>query len=171
MPSYLHIHTQTCRLLLDIAVVLQLFFSSASIIFIHEWGVCLVFPQAFLCALLPLFCSPFPGLGTFFFFLHLSLRGNDFWLRVGGGTTNISYPWTQLRCTLHPFRFPICPGCCQNFVSATFDYSTKSPHYNVCGWFSEIFNKWHWSMAELGSFMWVHMCKCTFCQQFNSLWH
>lgn len=134
MPSCLHIHTQTCRFACQLFFSLILHYAAS----IHEWGVCLVFPPAFRCALLPGFCSPFPGLDTRLFFFHLSLTEEMIsdWKRWGRNDKLI-YPTSEPGFGEHlqTISVPSCPGCCQTVVSTTFYYSTKSAH--KCLWLFE----------------------------------
>lgn len=131
MPSCLHIHTQTCRLLYDIAR--QLFFSSLSItppLSMNE-GFVWFFLQLSAVHCYPGFALRFLASTRGWVFFHLSLTEEIIsdWERLGEERqTNISYLWTRPRRTLQTVLVPTGPGCCQNFVSTTFCCSTKGSH-------------------------------------------
>lgn len=167
------IFKQTCSLSSDI--VRQLFFPlnlhyAASI---HEWGTCLDFPPPFRCALLPQFCSLFPGLDTRLFFFHFSLAEEMIsdWERWGEERqANTSLLWTRLCAHFKPFWFQFTQDAAKILFPLP-STTVQRVFINVCGCFSETFKNWYWSIIEPGTFMWVHICKCTFCQKLDSLWY
>lgn len=98
---------------------------------------------------------------TYSCFFHLSLTEEIIsdWAMVEEQQTNISYLWTRFRSTLQTI---FVQSCSQNLF-VLLSTTVQRVLINICGCFSELFNKWYCRTTELALFMWVHMCKCTLC--------
>lgn len=125
-----------------------------------------------LCTVTPvLLAVSWPGHTTVFFHLSLTEEMISDWERWGRNDKLI-HPTSEPSLGAHckPFWFQYTQAVAKILFPLP-STTVQRVLINVCGCFSEIFNNWYWSIIKLAPFMWVRICKYTFCQQFNPLWY